>query len=216
MIERGKIIAKNGTPDNKIREKRKEISPNEERNLKQAKKIEGGVSTSESERETGEEEEVFQRSTKVKRSPVERRKKEEQEKEITREDKEKTKNSKMGDEVKAEITMEAVWNKLGEMTTGIIKEIKDMRVQMEAKWKAIDEKVDSLGTELLKKIEEKGEEQERNRKRGEERLMKEIEEEREQRLNFEKERREERQKEGDDRREKEKETEAQLETCGEN
>ena len=55
-------------------------------------------------------------------------------------------------------------------------------MQMEAKWKAMDEKVDNIGAELLKKIKEKGEEYEINRKRGEENPRKEIEEERGQRF----------------------------------
>ena len=75
LIERGKILTKNTTPATKTRENRKEMSPNEERNSKEAKKIKG-VSTSDSERETAKEGEAFQRSTKVKRSPVKSRKKE--------------------------------------------------------------------------------------------------------------------------------------------
>ena len=58
------------TPAAKGKEKRKEISPNEERDLKQARNEEEVISTLDSEKEERREGNVFKRSSKLKRSPT--------------------------------------------------------------------------------------------------------------------------------------------------
>ena len=184
LIERGKQVARSGrgTAATEKREKRKEISPNEERESKQARKGEGEAGTSDSEAELEEEKEAFKRSAKVKRSPVESKEEERSKKEEERAGSSEIVAENEMEQPKTEITMAEIWSKLGEMVEGINntnREIKEMRTVMEARWKAVDEKVENLGVEMTKKIEDMGEEQEERRKRGEEDLKREIEEERE-------------------------------------